>query len=146
MVSKIISVTDSWDIYCNITLRWMPLVLVHDKSTLVQVLASSLRPQDISWAIVDLDLYQICMASLVLNAAITRSKLSQCKTEYCSDSPCKLWGVCHVYFGENWLHYNCTTLFSFPLWWCQEFGKAFPDNMKCTFYLPGTVYCCIVWI
>ena len=25
----------------------------------------------------------------------------------------KLWGVCYVYFGENWLRYSGTALYSF---------------------------------
>ena len=35
----LISMTDGWDISCKIALRWMPLDLTDDKSTLVQVMA-----------------------------------------------------------------------------------------------------------
>ena len=36
---KLISVTDDWGISCKIALRWMPLDLTDDKSTLVKVMA-----------------------------------------------------------------------------------------------------------
>ena len=36
---KIISVIGGWSIFCEIALRWMPLGLTDDKSTLVQVMA-----------------------------------------------------------------------------------------------------------
>ena len=39
LIFKIISVTDGWGISCEIGLRWMPLDLTDDKSTLVQVMA-----------------------------------------------------------------------------------------------------------
>ena len=39
VIFKLISVTDSWGISCKIALRWMPLDLTDDKSTLVQVMA-----------------------------------------------------------------------------------------------------------
>ena len=39
VIFKLISVTDGWDISCKIALRWMPLDLTDDKSTLVQVMA-----------------------------------------------------------------------------------------------------------
>ena len=39
VIFKLISVTDGWDISCKIALRWMPLDLTEDKSTLVQVMA-----------------------------------------------------------------------------------------------------------
>ena len=39
VIFKPISVTDGWDISCKIALRWMPLDLIDDKSTLVQVMA-----------------------------------------------------------------------------------------------------------
>ena len=39
VIFKLISVTDGWGISCKITLRWMPLDLTDDKSTLVQVRA-----------------------------------------------------------------------------------------------------------
>ena len=39
VIFKLISVTDGWGISCNIALRWMPLDLTNDKSTLVQVMA-----------------------------------------------------------------------------------------------------------
>ena len=37
VIFKLISVTDGWGISCKITLRWMPLNLTNDKSTLVQL-------------------------------------------------------------------------------------------------------------
>ena len=39
IIFKLISVTDGWGISCKIALRWMPLDLTHDKSTLFQVMA-----------------------------------------------------------------------------------------------------------
>ena len=39
VIFKLISVTDGWGISCKIGLRWMPLYLTDDKSTLVQVMA-----------------------------------------------------------------------------------------------------------
>ena len=39
VIFKLISVTDAWGISCKIALRWMPLDLTNDKSTLVQVMA-----------------------------------------------------------------------------------------------------------
>ena len=39
VIFKLISVTDGWGISCKIALRWMPLDLTDDKSTLVQVMA-----------------------------------------------------------------------------------------------------------
>ena len=39
VIFKLISVTDRWVISCKIALRWMPLDLADDKSTLVQVMA-----------------------------------------------------------------------------------------------------------
>ena len=39
VIFKVISVTDGWGISCKIALRWMPLNLTDDKSTLVQVMA-----------------------------------------------------------------------------------------------------------
>ena len=38
VISMLISVTDGWGISCKIALRWMPLDLTDDKSTLVQVM------------------------------------------------------------------------------------------------------------
>ena len=38
IIFKLISGTDGWDISCKIALRWMPLDLTDDKSTLVQVM------------------------------------------------------------------------------------------------------------
>ena len=39
VIFKLISVTDGWGISCKIALRWMPLDLTDDMSTLVQVMA-----------------------------------------------------------------------------------------------------------
>ena len=39
MIFKLISVIGGWGISCEIALRWMPLALTDDKSTLVQVMA-----------------------------------------------------------------------------------------------------------
>ena len=39
IIFKLISVIGSWGIPCEIALRWMPLALTDDKSTLVQVMA-----------------------------------------------------------------------------------------------------------
>ena len=39
VIFQLISVTDGWGISCKIALRWMPLDLTDDKSTLVQVMA-----------------------------------------------------------------------------------------------------------
>ena len=39
VIFKLISVIDGWGISCKIALRWMPLQLTDDKSTLVQVMA-----------------------------------------------------------------------------------------------------------
>ena len=39
VIFKLISVTDGWDISCKIAIRWMPLDLTDNKSTLVQVMA-----------------------------------------------------------------------------------------------------------
>ena len=39
LISQIISGIDDWGIYCEPALRWMPLDLIDDKSTLVQVMA-----------------------------------------------------------------------------------------------------------
>ena len=39
LIFKLISVTDGWGISCKIALRWMPLDLTDDESTLVQVMA-----------------------------------------------------------------------------------------------------------
>ena len=39
VIFKLISVTDGWGISCKIALRWIPLDLTNDKSTLVQVMA-----------------------------------------------------------------------------------------------------------
>ena len=39
VISRVISVTDGWCVSCKIALRWMPLDLTDDKSTLVQVMA-----------------------------------------------------------------------------------------------------------
>ena len=39
VIFKLISMTDGWGISCKIALRWMPLDLTDDKSTLVQVMA-----------------------------------------------------------------------------------------------------------
>ena len=39
VIFKLISVTDGWGISCKITLRWMPLDLTDDISTLIQVMA-----------------------------------------------------------------------------------------------------------
>ena len=39
VIFKLISVTDDWGIFCKIALRWMPLDLTDDKSTLIQVMA-----------------------------------------------------------------------------------------------------------
>ena len=39
VIFKLISVTDGWGISCKIALRWTPLDLTDDKSTLVQVMA-----------------------------------------------------------------------------------------------------------
>ena len=39
LIFKLISVNDGWGIPCKIALRWMPLDLTDDKSTLVQVMA-----------------------------------------------------------------------------------------------------------
>ena len=39
VIFNLISVTDGWGISCKIALRWMPLDLPDDKSTLVQVMA-----------------------------------------------------------------------------------------------------------
>ena len=38
VIFKLISVTDGWGISCKIALRWIPLDLTDDKSTLVQVM------------------------------------------------------------------------------------------------------------
>ena len=39
VIFQLISVTDGWDISCKIALRWMPLDLTDDESTMVQVMA-----------------------------------------------------------------------------------------------------------
>ena len=39
VISRLISMTNGWGISCKITLRWIPLDLTDDKSTLVQVMA-----------------------------------------------------------------------------------------------------------
>ena len=39
VIFKLISVTDVWGVSCKIALRWMPLDLTDEKSTLVQVMA-----------------------------------------------------------------------------------------------------------
>ena len=49
------------------------------------------------------------------NIALTAAEFKS-KFELIKDTPYlalvgEPWGVCHEYFGENWLHYNCTALY-----------------------------------
>ena len=59
-------VNGGWGISYEIALRWMPLDLTDENSTLVQVMACAIRQQAITWANVDPDLCHQ-MASLGLN-------------------------------------------------------------------------------
>ena len=51
-------VIDGWGIFYEIALRWMPLDLIDNKSTLVEVMVWFRQAQTITWANVDSDLYR----------------------------------------------------------------------------------------
>ena len=73
VIFKLTWVNGSWAISHEIALRWMPLDLTDDKSTLVQVMAWCRQAASHTWANVDPDLCRQ-MASLGLNELILNER------------------------------------------------------------------------
>ena len=104
VIFKLISVNGGWGISYEIALRWMPLDLTGDKSTLVQVMAGAVRKQAITCTNVDPDLSRH-MESLGHNELITM--FVACSISSCHARTLKI-------FQVEYICENITIHFHFP--------------------------------